>query len=96
PAASPAPQTPELTLRRVNNDANMLYQAVWLADAEPTSSQMEALARTEKDVASLLQRWNEFKQSDLPALNRALRESKAPEIQLEPEPHHEEPLVDEE
>jgi hypothetical protein len=96
PAASPAPQTPELTLRRANNDANTLYQAIWLADAEPTSSQMEALARTEKDVASLLQRWNEFKQSDLPALNRALRESKAPEIQLEPEPHHEEPQVDEE
>ena len=43
---------------------------VWQADAEPTSSQMEALSATEHDSADVLKRWTEFKNTDLPALNR--------------------------
>jgi photosystem II stability/assembly factor-like uncharacterized protein len=82
-----APPSQEITLGGVNGPASALYQQVWQADAEPTSSQMEALAAIEHDSANILKRWNEFKKSDVPALNRQLRESKMPEIQVESEPH---------
>ncbi len=57
---------------------------------------LEALAATEHDSADVLKRWSEFKNTDLPALNRLLRESKVPEVQLEADLHQEEPQVDEE
>ena len=91
-----APPSQEVTLSRVNGEAATLYQQVWQVDAEPTSSQMEALAATEHEGSDLLKRWNEFKNSDVPALNRLLRESKAPEILLESDLHPEEPQADEE
>jgi hypothetical protein len=91
-----APPSQEVTLGRVNGQASTLYMQVWQADAEPTSTQMEALAATERDSADVLKRWTEFKNSDLPALNRLLRESKVPEVQLEADVHAEEPQVDEE
>jgi hypothetical protein len=91
-----APPSAEATLGRVNGQTGTLYQQVWQADAEPTSSQMEALASTEHDSADVLKRWNEFKNSDLPALNRQLRDSKAPEIQIESNIQREEPQGDEE
>jgi hypothetical protein len=69
---------------------------VWQADAEPTSSQMEALSTTERDSTDVLKRWSDFKNTDLPALNRMLRESKVPEVQLEKDVHQEEPQGDEE
>ena len=50
----------------------------------------------ERDSADVLKRWNDFKTSDLPALNRLLRESKVPEVQLEADLHQEESQVDEE
>jgi hypothetical protein len=43
-----------------------------------------------------LKRWNDFKSTDLPALNRVLRESKVPEVQLEANIQQEESQVDEE
>ena len=91
-----APPSPEVTLGRVNGQASTLYEQVWQADAEPTSAQMEALSATEHDSADVMKRWNDFKNSDLPALNRLLRESKVPEVQLEADLHPEEPQVDEE
>ena len=47
-----APPSQEVTLSRVNGQAGTLYQQVWQADAEPTSSQMEALATIERDSAA--------------------------------------------
>jgi len=91
-----APPSPEVTLSRVNGQASTLYGQVWQADAEPTSSQMEAMATTDRDDADVMKRWNEFKNSDLPALNRQLREANAPEIQLESNTQSEEPQADEE
>ncbi len=93
-AASPKPE--EITLRRVNDQAGTLYQAIWQVDAEPTSSQLGALAAAERDSATAEKRWSEFTNADLPELNRLLRESKIPELQLEPDPHPAEPQVDEE
>ncbi len=75
-----APPTQEVTLGRVNGEAGTLYQQVWQADAEPTSAQTAATATIDHDSSGLLKRWNELKSTDLPALNRILRESRAPEI----------------
>jgi hypothetical protein len=91
-----APPSAENTLTRLNGQASTLYQQVWQADAEPTSSQMEALSAVERDDSDVLKRWSEFKSADLPALNRVLRESKVPEIQLEKDLPQEESSVDEE
>ena len=91
-----APPSQEVTLGRVNGQASTLYMQVWQADAEPTSTQMEALAGTERDSADVLKRWNDFKSTDLPALNRVLRESKVPEVNLGANIQQEESQVDEE
>jgi hypothetical protein len=91
-----APPSEEVTLNRVNGQADTVYAQVWQADAEPTAPQMAVLAATESDSADVLKRWNEFKNTDLPALNRKLRESKVPEVKLEADLHPEESQVDEE
>ena len=91
-----APPSPEVTLARLNGQAGTLYGQIWQADAEPTSSQMEALSATEHDNTEVLKRWNDFKNADLPAFNRLLRESKVPEVQLEADRHLDEPQIDEE
>ncbi len=77
------PASDEATLSRVNNQASGLYGQVWQVDAEPTASQQEALAVVERDSAEVLKRWNDLKNSDLPALNRLLRESNIPEIRID-------------
>jgi photosystem II stability/assembly factor-like uncharacterized protein len=91
-----APPSQEVTLGRVNGQAGTLYLQVWQADAEPTSSQTEALAATQRDSADVMKRWSDFKNTDLPALNRLLRESKVPEVQLEANLPQEESQADEE
>jgi photosystem II stability/assembly factor-like uncharacterized protein len=89
-----APNSP--TLSRVNGQAITLYQQVWQVDAEPTSSQMEALTGVERDYADLSKRWNEFKSSDLPALNHLLHDANVPEINLTTDGKYEESQGDEE
>jgi photosystem II stability/assembly factor-like uncharacterized protein len=91
-----APPSQEVTLSRLNGQAGTLYTQVWQADAEPTSSQIEAMGTIERESAEVLKRWSEFKNSDLPALNRALRESRIPEVRLEADLHQEESQIDEE
>jgi photosystem II stability/assembly factor-like uncharacterized protein len=89
-----APPSSEVTLNRVNGQAGGLYQQVWQADAEPTTSQMDALAATERDAADVMKRWNDFKNTELPAFNHSLRDGKVPEIHLEADPHVDENQVD--
>ena len=91
-----APPSQEVTLSRLNGQAGTLYTQVWQADAEPTLSQMAAMETIERDSVDVLKRWNEFKNSDLPALNRVLRESRIPEVRLEADLHQEESQIDEE
>jgi len=91
-----APPSQEVTLSRVNGQADTLYAQVWQADAEPTVVQMAVVVATERDSADVLKRWNDFKNTNLPALNRVLRESKIPEVKLEADLHQEESQVDEE
>ena len=91
-----APPSPEVTLARVNGQANGLYSQIWQVDAEPTSAQMEALSATEHDSSAVLQRWNDFKSTDLPLLNRLLREARIPEISVDATTPREESQADEE
>jgi hypothetical protein len=91
-----APPSQDVTMARVNGQAAALYAQIWQADAEPTSSQMEALAATERDKDAILKRWAEFKGSELAKLNGALREVNAPEIKPQADFQHEETQVDEE
>ena len=74
----------------------MLYGQVWQADAEPTAAQSEAVAATEHDASDVMKRWDALKTTDLPALNRALRDANLPEVQIESDPHKEEAGMDEE
>ena len=91
-----APPSAEITLSRVGGQAATLYQQVWQVDAPPTSSQVEALAGVERDNANVTNRWNDFKKTDLPALNRLLHEAQVPEIQIPSDLHPDEPDGDEE
>jgi len=91
-----APPSDQVTLTRVNGEASTLYQQVWQADAEPTSSQMSVLSSTESGAKSALARWKDLQSTDLPALNQSLRGASLPEIQPEKDAHAEESQVDEE
>ena len=90
-----APVSDEVTLLRVNAQANTLYEQVWQADAEPTPAQTGAIAAVERDSQSVIKRWNDFKAVDLPALNRQLRHAKQPEIRIDPDRLHLESQTDE-
>ncbi len=91
-----APPSDTITLARANGQVTMLYGQIWQADASPTASQSEAIAAIESDVADVIKRWNALKTSDLPVLNRDLREANLPEVQLESNPHKEDTSMDEE
>jgi hypothetical protein len=96
PGGSFAPPSPEVTMNRLNSEASALYQQVWQADAEPTTSQIEALTATEHEAADLEKRWKDFTDTELPDLNRLLHDAKAPEIHPQIDSRHEDPQMDEE
>ncbi len=96
PGGFPAPTANDATVSRVNGQAITLYQQLWQVDAEPTLPQMEALSNVERDQADISKRWNEFKNSDLPTLNRLLHDANVPEINLNTEAKYDESQGDEE
>jgi len=96
PTGFTAPPSTEVTLSRVNAQIAGLYGQVWQADAEPTIAQSAAVAGIERDATDVIKRWDAFRTSDLPALNRALREANLPEIKIESDSHKEEAQMDEE
>jgi len=91
-----APPSPDVTLTGVNGEVSTLYQQIWQVDAEPTSSQIAALDAAERAAGDVMKRWKEWKTSSLPELNRVLRESHAPEVNVEAPPPQLEVDVDEE
>ena len=91
-----APPSPEPTLSRINGEVSTLYQQIWQVDAEPTSSQTEALAAAQPAASQVLERWSDLKNTAVPELNRVLRETQAPEVQVEDHPAQVEISVDEE
>ncbi len=91
-----APPAEAATLSRVNGQIATLYGGVWQADAAPTTAQTAAAASAERDAKQIMQRWQTFKSSDIPALNRRLRDANLPEVKLAADPHLEESGMDEE
>ncbi len=91
-----APPSEAATLNRVNGQIATLYSGVWQADAAPTSAQTEAASLVERDAKQMMQRWQAFKSSDIPALNRTLRNASLPEVKVAADPHVEESGMDEE
>jgi photosystem II stability/assembly factor-like uncharacterized protein len=82
----PTPAVPgasEPTLTRASAAVDALYTGVGQADAAPTTAQINAAADTERDLSGLMKRWEEIKNSDLPALNRQLKGANLPEIHPE-------------
>jgi hypothetical protein len=91
-----APAADAITLARANGQAAVLYGQIWQVDAEPTTSQSEAITVLERDVSSVMKSWSALKTSDLPALNRELRQANLAEIQIESDLHKEDAVMDEE
>ena len=91
-----APPSPEVSLSRLNGQASGLYQQVWHVDAEPTTAQLQASGTIDHDRDDVMRRWNEFKQTDLPAMNRLLRQANIPEINPQAAIQQDEPPGDEE
>jgi photosystem II stability/assembly factor-like uncharacterized protein len=92
-----APPSAEVTLGRVNGETATLYGQIWQVDAGPTSAQMAALASVDRDSTDMLKHWSEFKNEELPALNQLLRQSQAPEININANlTRHEAEMEDEE
>ena len=91
-----SPPSSDVTLNRVNGEASTLYQQIWQADAEPTSSQLTALDAAEHARNEVMKRWADFKSTAVPELNRLLRDSHAPEVHIEEHPPQIESSVDEE
>ncbi|MFL6445294.1 MAG: WD40/YVTN/BNR-like repeat-containing protein [Candidatus Sulfotelmatobacter sp.] len=91
-----APPSPEVSLSRLNGQASGLYQQVWHVDAEPTTAQLQASGNLDHDRDDVMRRWNEFKQTDLPAMNRLLRQANVPEINPQAAIQQDEPPGDEE
>ncbi|MGB7284945.1 MAG: hypothetical protein WBE13_21975 [Candidatus Acidiferrum sp.] len=85
-----APPSPKPTLSRANGEAGALYGEVARADATPTAAQMSAAAQAEKMFTAVASQWKQILATDLPALNRQLREANLPEIHLESKVHEEE------
>jgi len=96
PAGFMAPPANEITLARVNGQVAVLYGQVWQADAEPTAAQSAAISATEHDASDVMKRWDVLRNTDLPALNRALGGANLPEVKIDSDPHKDEGGVDEE
>jgi hypothetical protein len=53
------------------------------ADATPTTQATSAVAELLRQLPPLMQRWNELKTKDIPALNQQLKNANLPEVKLE-------------
>jgi photosystem II stability/assembly factor-like uncharacterized protein len=91
-----APPSDTVTLARANGQVTILYVQVWQVDAEPTAAQSDAVAATEHDALDVMKRWDALKTSDLPALNRALRDANLLPVQIESDAHKDDAGTDEE
>ena len=78
-AASPSP-----TLGRAASAIGALYGEIDRADAAPTPAQLAAIDAAEKDFSAVLKVWQEFRSTDVPALNRQLKAAGLAELQLGP------------
>ena len=83
PADAGSAHQVEPTLSRVNDQLSTLYGMVTQADAAPTQAQDHAAAVAEDDLSSTLERWDEVRKTDIPALNNQLKQANLPEVHLD-------------
>ena len=81
----------EPSLARLNGQLPTLLELVDSADVTPTAAATAAYDEVERALESLLARWNELRNRDLPALNESLRRSGMPPVALESLPPAERP-----
>jgi hypothetical protein len=77
-AASSSP-----TLGRSAGAIAGLYGELDRSDAAPTAAQLAAMDATEKDFSAVLKLWQEFRTTDVPALNRQLKSAGLTELHLD-------------
>jgi len=87
PPVAGVPAEPNLT--RESAAVGVLYGAIGQADAPTTAAQLNAVAETERELATVMKRWNEIKTSDVPALNLQLKKADLREINIETKPQNE-------
>ncbi len=90
PTPPVAGAAPEPNLTRQSASVGMLYGAIGQADAAPTTAQLNAVAETERELSTVMKRWEQIKTSDVPALNRELKKANLPEIRFETKAQNEE------
>jgi len=83
-------------LEQLNGDTAGLYGVVQQADAAPTAAQASATEVITNGLPTALRQWEEIKANDLPALNRALEDTKLPALTVEANPQASEDNGDEE
>jgi hypothetical protein len=66
----------------VTSEATQLYEELQQADAAPTAALLEASAHVEAEGKEVLPGWEEFKQTQLPALNIELQKAHRPNIDV--------------
>jgi hypothetical protein len=81
---------PEPNLTRESAAVGMLYGAIGQADAAPTTPQLNAVEETERELSTVMKRWEEIKKSDVPALDRGLKKANLPEIRIDTKAQKEE------
>jgi photosystem II stability/assembly factor-like uncharacterized protein len=79
----------EPALGASNGTLIALYKEVEKADAAPTVAAVEAFTKTESELASPLNRWEQLKTTDIPALNLKLRAAGLPELRIDLPPQQE-------
>lgn len=90
-----APPAQQASLSKVNGDAGALYGQVWQVDAQPTTSQSNAIATTAAASAAVVKQWKEFKEKDVVEMNRRLHALHAPEILVEADTSEDDSLDEE-
>jgi hypothetical protein len=76
-------------LSEVNDELISLYKEVEKADMEPTLAQQQAFGAIKPELKVVLEKWEHFKQTELPAGNRQLRGAGLPELSPDLPPEHE-------
>ena len=83
------PEQNAVALDPVNRKVSALYRDVDSADASPTAAQQAALAAVRGEFSRAFEHWNAVIETDIPELNRVLKQANRTEIRLNEKPEAE-------
>ena len=78
----PGPGSDTPTLAGLRTKYNALFGILQEVDEAPTTAARAALAEIERQLPPLLDKWQQLKTTELPALNQKLKDSGQPELKL--------------